>query len=269
MGAGPAAAGVILNRIVHGEAGGGVPLVIAHGLFGSARNWGVIARRLSDRRQVIAVDMRNHGASPWCAHHGYEDMAADLAAVIAAAGGRADVLGHSMGGKAAMALALRHPGLVRRLVVADIAPVAYGHSQLPVVRAMQAVDLERVARRADAEAMLAAQGVARPLQRFLTQSLDVAGRRWRLNLDVLAAEMGRIMSFPPIEGQWGGPALFLTGAESDYVGPQHRGAIRARFPRARFARIPGAGHWLHADRPRAFEAAVRVFLDADPPAARG
>lgn len=259
----------MLNRIFHGEPTGRVPVVIAHGLYGSGRNWGVIAKRLSDQRQVIAVDMRNHGASPWTETHGYPEMADDLAEVIVAAGGQADVIGHSMGGKAAMALALLHPGAVRRLVVADIVPVAYSHSQLPFIKAMRAVDLGRVERRSDAEAQLAEQGVEKALQSFFTQSLDLAGRRWRLNLDVLEAEMPKIMSFPELERIWGGPALFLTGAASDYVAPAHRPAIKALFPGARFASLPGAGHWLHADRPREFEAAVRTFLNAEIAARQG
>ena len=130
-----------LASTVHGPATSRPPLLIAHGLFGSARNWGVISKRLAQDRQVIAVDMRNHGDSPRSPVHDYPSMAADLAETIAAHGGRADVLGHSMGGKAAMALALSDPALVNRLIVADVAPVAYRHSQLEYVRAMQAVDL--------------------------------------------------------------------------------------------------------------------------------
>ena len=252
----------MLNLIRHGEPTDAPPLVIAHGLYGSARNWGVIARRLSDSREVIAVDMRNHGRSPWHDSHTYPEMAADLAEVIASIGRPADVVGHSMGGKAAMVLALTRPDLVRRLVVADIAPVAYTHSQLRYADAMQAVDLSRVTRRSDAEAQLAALGVEPALQSFFTQSLDLTERRWLLNLPVLADQMPRIMGFPDIAAQWEGPALFLTGAASDYVTAAHRPAIRALFPRARFARITDAGHWLHADAPRAFEASVRAYLSA-------
>lgn len=252
----------MLNRILHGTPTEAPPLLIAHGLYGSARNWGVIARRLSDQRQVIAVDMRNHGNSPWTETHSYTDMAEDLAEVIAAAGGQADVVGHSMGGKAAMMLALTHPQAVRRLVVADIAPVTYTHSQMPFVHAMRTVDLSQVERRSDAEAQLAEQGVEKALQSFFTQSLDLKEKRWRLNLDVLGAEMPNIMSFPDTHAQWDGPALFLTGGVSDYVRPEHRPTIRALFPRARFAKLPGAGHWLHADKPREFEATVRAFLNA-------
>ena len=252
----------MLNTIPHGAPTDAPPLLIAHGLYGSARNWGVIAKRLSDQRKVIAVDLRNHGQSAWSETHGYDEMADDLAEVIEAAGGRADMLGHSMGGKAAMMLALRHPDLVRRLIVADIAPAPYTHSQLPFIEAMRAVDLDHVQRRADAEEQLAALGVEPALQSFFTQSLDLTGKRWRLNLDGLAREMPKIMDFPQMGASWEGPALFLAGAASDYVRPEHRPAIRALFPKARFARIPGAGHWLHAEKPREFESSVRTFLNA-------
>jgi len=239
------------------------PLLIAHGLFGSARNWNVIAKRLSDRGQVISVDMRNHGRSPRSPSQGYADMAADLAEVIAAHGGRADILGHSMGGKAAMVLALGHPGLLRRLIVADIAPVAYGHSQSHLIEAMRSVDLSRITTRRDADTQLAGTIAETGVRAFLLQSLDVKEKRWRLNLDVLEADMDQITGWPEgISGRFAGPTLMLSGAVSDYVLPAHRAIIRSHFPAALFAKIPGAGHWLHADRPRAFEAAVRVFLDA-------
>lgn len=252
----------MLNTILHGSPTHFPPLLIAHGLFGSGRNWGVIARRLSDQRLVIAVDMRNHGDSPRSDRHDYPAMADDLADIIAAHGGKADVIGHSMGGKAAMMLALNHGKTIRRLVVADIAPVPYSHTQMPFIEAMRAIDPARVERRSDAEALLAEQGVEKALQSFFTQSLDLSAKRWRLNLDALAANMPSIMSFPEQTGHWDGPALFLTGADSDYVRPEHRDRIRALFPAARFAKIPGAGHWLHADKPREFEAAARAFLNA-------
>ncbi len=252
----------MLNTIVHGDPASKPPLLIAHGLYGSARNWGVIAKRLSDDRQVVAVDMRNHAHSKWDANHNYFDLAADLAEVIDSLGGSADVVGHSMGGKAAMVLALKHGPLVHKLIVADIAPVTYGHSQMPFIDAMRAVDMSQVTRRSDAEQQLAEQGVDRTLQSFFTQSLDVKGQRWLLNLDVLAEEMPKIMGFPDVDTVWDGPALFLSGGASDYVLPEHRNKIRTLFPKAKFAKIPGAGHWLHAEKPREFEAAVRAFLNA-------
>lgn len=252
----------MLNTIHHGEPTALPPLLIAHGLYGSARNWGVIAKRLSDERQVVAVDMRNHGQSPRRESHTYAEMAEDLAEVAAAHGGQMDVLGHSMGGKASMVLALNHPGAVRRLVVADIAPVTYGHTQIQFIEAMRGVDLNRISRRSEAQEQLAELGVEPALQSFFTQSLDLPNKRWLLNLDALADQMPNIMSFPETDAAWGGVALFLSGAASDYVLPEHRPLVKARFPNARFAKIPGAGHWLHAEKPREFEAAVRAFLNA-------
>ncbi|MGL4238976.1 alpha/beta fold hydrolase [Tabrizicola sp.] len=239
-------------------------LVIAHGLYGSARNWGVIARRLADRREVVAVDMRNHGDSPRAETQSYPDMATDLAEVIESLGPPVDLLGHSMGGKAAMQLALTWPELIRRLIVADIAPVAYTHDQSRHARAMGGLDLSDITTRAEADAALAAQVEDPALRAFFLQSLDLRQHppRWRLNLEVLEAEMPKIVGWPGTEGSFDHPTLFLTGALSSYVQPEHRETIRTLFPKARFAKIPGAGHWLHAEKPREFEETVRVFLEA-------
>lgn len=255
----------MLNLQHFNESATGPALLIAHGLYGSGRNWGVIAKRLSDERPVVTVDMRNHGASPWHASHTYQDLASDLGEVIASLDRPVDVLGHSMGGKAAMTLALTERTSVNRLIVADIAPVAYSHTQLQFIHAMRAVDLAPVTRRSDAEAQLEALGVDPALQSFFTQSLDISGKRWRLNLDVLEEYMPHIMSFPFSETAYSGSTLFLSGGDSDYVQHEHRDHIRALFPTARFAKIPGAGHWLHAEKPREFEAAVRTFLRATSP----
>lgn len=257
----------MLNLIHHPAAAAAdqPPLVIAHGLFGSGRNWGVIARRLADRRDVFAVDMRNHGDSPRLPSHSYPDLAADLAEVIRHIGAPADLLGHSMGGKAAMQLALTDPALIRRLVVADIAPVAYSHDQTRHIDAMRSLNLADLSSRAEADQRLAARIDDPALRAFFLQSLDLKapdGPRWRLNLDVLESEMPHIVGWPGTSGVFDHPTLFLTGAESHYVKPEYRDTIRALFPAARFARIPGAGHWLHAEKPREFEETVRVFLDA-------
>ena len=240
------------------------PLVIAHGLYGSGRNWGVIARRLADWRQVVAVDTRNHGESPRADTQSYPDMAGDLAEVIESLGAPVDLLGHSMGGKAAMQLALTRPDLIRRLVVADIAPVAYSHDQSRHARAVAAVDLSLITTRAEVDAALAASVEDPALRAFFLQSLDfrLHPPRWRLNLAVLEAEMSKIVGWPGTQGVFGHPALFLTGGQSSYVLPEYRETIRTLFPKARFAKIPDAGHWLHAEKPREFEETVRVFLEA-------
>lgn len=242
----------------------GPPLVIAHGLFGSARNWRAISRQLARGRRVVAVDMRNHGRSFRSDSQSYPDMAGDLEAVIReVCGGTADLLGHSMGGKAAMLVALGGEVTLRRLVIGDIAPVRYTHSHAGYIAAMRRVDLSQVRSRHDADAQLARDEPDAGMRAFLLQSLDLDGEtpRWRLNLDVLEAAMDQILDFPEVTGTYDGPVLFLSGGASHYVGTERRDPIRALFPRARFASIPGAGHWLHAEKPREFIAAVAAYLD--------
>lgn len=248
--------------ISHGDPTDLAPLLIVHGLYGSARNWGAVARKLSNERQVFAVDMRNHGLSAWQDSHSYADLASDLAEVLKEIG-PADVMGHSMGGKASMVTALQHSDLVNRLIVADIAPVGYSHTQLPFVHAMKAIDLSRVEKRSDAIEQLEAAGVEDPtLRTFFTQSLDLKEGKWRLNLDVLGAEMPKIMGFPDdVTGRFDAPTLFLSGADSDYVLPEHRPIIREFFPKAKYVKISGAGHWLHAEKPTEFVATVRAWLN--------
>ncbi len=255
----------MLHRVRHGERTSLPPLLIVHGLFGSARNWGAIAKRISDSRAVVAVDMRNHANSPFADSHTYADMAQDLAEVIEAEGTAMDVAGHSMGGKAAMVLALTRPKLVNRLVVADIAPVAYDHSQTKYIQAMRALSLDGLSTRAEANARFTPLVPEAPVRAFLLQSLDlkVSPPRWRLNLDVLQREMDAITGWPEDDGYtpFTGPTLFLSGGDSDYVRAEHRPAIKTLFPNARMAKMPGAGHWLHAEKPRDFENTLRVFLN--------
>ncbi len=250
----------MLHLTRHGTATARPPLLIAHGLFGSGRNWGTIARALSDMREVVTVDMRNHGASDWTATHDYPGMADDLAQVIEGAmGGRAHVMGHSMGGKAAMVLALTRPELVGRLIVADIAPVAYrDHSHDRQFAAMRAVDPARATSRAEAAGMMTE--TPPEVAAFLLQNLDLVHQRWRLNLDLLEREMPELLDFPEGGTPFIRPALFLGGANSDYIRPEHHAAIRALFPAAQIRTIADAGHWLHAERPRAVQEAVQAFL---------
>ena len=206
--------------------------------------------------------MRNHGNSFRDPHHRYSDLAGDLARVVAALGGRADVLGHSMGGKAAMVLALTRPELVNHLVVADIAPVAYNHTQQGLVKAMQSVDLAQATSRAQVDAQLQTRVADAGVRAFLMQSLERTenGWRWQINLDVLGAEMEQITGFPSLTGSFSGPTLFVSGENSDYVLPTHQETIKRLFPAAEYVSISGAGHWLHAEKPAAFLEAVEQFL---------
>src|SRR5258708_23138012 len=204
------------------EYGSGPPLLILHGLFGSGRNWSLLAQRLAAAHQVFALDARNHGASPWADSMSYADMTDDVQAFQAARGlGRAAVIGHSMGGKTAMLLALHHADAVERLVVVDVAPVAYAPALAAYVRAMRAVDLTGVSRPAEGDAHLPALVTSPAEPAFLLQNLVLEGgrARWRLNLPVLERFMPDIAGFPaPAVGDsFAGPTLLVAGARSDYV----------------------------------------------------
>lgn len=242
-----------------------VPLVIAHGLFGSARNFNTLGRKLAGGRRVVMVDMRNHGDSPWAGDTSYEAMAEDLAAVVRdRCGGHAVVLGHSMGGKAVMALALTRPEGLAGAIVADIAPVRYTHSHLSIIHAMQALPLDTVTRRSQGSEMLAGSIPDRSLRAFILQNLvvDGEGARWRLNVDALEAGMGDLIGWPEAldAARFGGPLLALYGGASEYMTDLLRPRVRELFPRAEFSVLPGAGHWLHAEQPDAFVGAVADWL---------
>ncbi|TRW98391.1 alpha/beta fold hydrolase [Paracoccus sp. M683] len=254
----------MLNTITTGE-GPGTPVLLVHGLFGQGRNLGGIARRLAQGRAVISVDMRNHGESFHDDDHSYPALVTDLAEVIMAHGGRMDVVGHSMGGKASMLLALSRPELVERLVIMDIAPVSYSHSQSGYIDTMEALDLDGLDRRSEADKRLSEILHAPSLRAFFLQSLDLKSQppRWTLNLRVLRDQMDRLVGWPAelaTPGTFAGPALFLAGADSDYVDAAGEAEIRRLFPQAQLQRVEGAGHWLHADKPEATAEAVAAFL---------
>ncbi|PKU24870.1 alpha/beta fold hydrolase [Telmatospirillum siberiense] len=254
---------VNLNAQIIGE---GSPLVILHGLFGSARNWGSIARGLADIRQVHALDLRNHGSSPWDPLMSYERMAEDVAAYIERRGlAPADVLGHSMGGKTAMLMALTHPELVERLIVVDIAPVSYVRESFPeYLRAMQGIDLDRLHRRADIDEALAPAIPDASLRAFLMQNLVSQDGRfhWRINLAGIGPNLPTIIAFPEVEGHFDGPTTFLAGERSDYIRPRDTTAIERLFPRAKLIEIGETGHWPHAERPERFLSLTRDALTA-------
>ncbi|MBV8775684.1 MAG: alpha/beta fold hydrolase [Alphaproteobacteria bacterium] len=247
------------------EYGAGRPVAILHGLFGAARNWTAVARRLAADYRVIAFDLRNHGASGWADEMDYRAMAEDVRLAMCGRGHRAYALiGHSMGGKVAMVAALQDPAAVEKLIVVDVAPVRYDARYRSYVRAMLAVDLATVARRGDADAALASV-VADPAERaFLLQNLmmDAAGPRWQLNLAALDATMPTIADFPALGGaRYDGPALFIAGRRSPYLPPAHDRLVRTLFPGATIARLD-AGHLVHVERAEEFLSLTQRFLRA-------
>jgi len=244
--------------------GTGRPLVLLHGLFGAARNLGVLTRALAEDRQVVALDLRNHGESPHAAEMDYGTMADDVALTMEALGLEgADVAGHSMGGKTAMTLALSRPDLVGRLAVLDIAPMTYDHDYDDFVQVMLGIDLHPGLTRAEVEQALAKVVKAAPMRAFLLNNLVLGAQpRWRVNLRAVSTAMPNLLAWrdPPDSVPYMGEALFLHGALSHYVTPEAEPEIHRLFPRAQLHKVEGAAHWLHADKPAEVLAALRDFF---------
>jgi pimeloyl-ACP methyl ester carboxylesterase len=255
---------VELATTAHGERG--TPLVILHGLLGSARNWTTIAKRLGETYRVFALDLRNHGTSPWAPTMTYDDMAEDVRAFIEDnALDPAILLGHSMGGKVAMRLALLYHDLVDRMIVADIAPAAYHQSYDEFIDAMRAVPLGHMMRRGEVDQALQPAVPDPGMRAFLMQNLarQDEGFSWRPNLDAIAMNMDDLLGWPdPLGATFDGPTLFIAGANSDYLPRSSRPKIEAIFPDARFATIQDAGHWVHAEKPAEFLQIAGRFLEA-------
>jgi esterase len=242
--------------------GAGAPVVLLHGLFGSARNLGGVQRVLAGRFRVLSLDLRNHGASPHDPVMDYPAMAADVLETLAAeAALPAAIVGHSMGGKVAMQIALQAPDQVQRLVVADIAPVRYPSHFGAFAAAMLTVP--PTATRPEADAILASAVDDPAVRSFLLHNFR-PGDGWRIGLPEIAAALPQIEEWTTT-GLYPGPVLFVTGARSDYVKAADQPVIRALFPAARFVAIKDAGHWLHAEQPAAFAATVEAFLGHFPP----
>lgn len=253
--------------LAHAEYGAGPPVLILHGLYGSGTNWTAVARSLAAQYRVFTLDLRNHGHSPWDDAMDYGAMAEDVRQFLAAQGlGRAALIGHSMGGKAAMVLALTAPQVVSRLVVVDIAPVARQTTLGAYAEAMRALDLRGVSRRGAVDALLSPAVPETAVRLFLLQNLTPGpdGLRWRLNLDAILRGMGEIAGFPdlPAEAVYRGPVLVVRGERSDYVRESDLEAFRRRFPAFTLVTVSGAGHWVHAERTEPFLAAVERFLAA-------
>lgn len=258
------AQGLPLTYLEAGEANGGTPLLVIHGLFGSARNWQTLAKRFAEQRHVYALDLRNHGGSPWADSMSYPEMADDVLRFLDDRGfARAAVVGHSMGGKTAMTLALKHPDRVERLLVADIAPVTYTHTHAPFVAAMKRADLAGRTRRSEVDSQLAEAVPEAPLRSFLLQNLvlEQGTFHWRINLDAIGSCMDSLIGFPDLgDARYNGPTLFVGGGRSDYILPEYTAPIRHHFPNARIEMIEGTGHWLHAERPEDFAKIVEAFV---------
>ena len=251
--------------LAYEEVGQGRPMLLLHGLYGSSSNWRRIAKSLSTGCRVVSVDLRNHGNSPWTATMSYAEMADDVAALIDRLGlERPAVLGHSMGGKVAMTLALTDPAHVGNLIVVDIAPVSYGDRFSSYTQAMRGVDALHATGRDEIRRTLLQTIPDERTVGFLMTNLVRQGEQydWRINLITLGTSMHEIGSFPATLKalRYRGPVTVIDGERSDYISIDDRPLFAAHFPAARFVTIADAGHWLHADQPDAFVAAVREAL---------
>ncbi|CUR61533.1 Alpha/beta hydrolase fold protein [metagenome] len=244
----------------------GPTVAFCHGLFGQGKNWTQIAKALSTDHRVVLVDMPNHGRSPWTETFDYLDLADQVAETLRPEAPLA-LVGHSMGGKIAMCLALRHPDLVERLAVVDIGPVAYesGREFVGYIETMRGLDLASIERRDEAEEALR-DAVPNPVVRsFLLQNLRRTddGWHWQLNLELLGEEMAGLVGWPGAElgeATYDGPVLWVGGADSDYISDESAGEMDRRFPRNRRVLVKGAGHWVHSEQPEVFLEVMRRFL---------
>lgn len=258
-------------RLHHRITGEGRPLLLLHGLFGSLENLGGVNQRLQDGWQIHGLDLRNHGRSPHTDTMDYPAMAEDVVAYLDQQGiDRACLLGHSMGGKTAMQVALTYPERVERLIVADIAPVTYHPRHDAILEGMKNLDLAIIGSRSDADRALQEYVEIPEIRMFLLKNLervpkdekgdDVDVFRWRLNLPVIDACYQNLADAPVGDGPFDGPVLFLKGADSAYIQRKHHDHIHALFPEARIEEIEGTDHWLHAERPDEFARRCREFL---------
>ncbi len=243
-------------------------LLILHGLFGSSRNWRGFAQALEKEFRIWTIDLRNHGESPHAFQMSYQLMSED---VLEFAKMRElwkfGVLGHSMGGKTAMQMALDAPQQVRFLVVADIAPVGYTHQDRhgELIATMKQMNLNGIRQMSDADAALKIKVPDPVLRKFLLLNLkpDQNGMTWRLGLKGIDASLNRLLqALGETEKIYEGPALFVGGENSNYLHPRHHPEVRRFFPNSRIVMLKRAGHWLHAEQPDAFRKTVRSFLNA-------
>lgn len=251
-----------LHARIQGE---GRPLVLLHGLFGSNENLGTLTRELAGDYSVYALDLRNHGRSPHAETMDFASMAADVHQTMAAHGlDSAAVLGHSLGGKTAMELALGHPQCVERLIVIDIAPVTYTSGNEAELAAMRGLDLRSLHSRGDADEALSEHIASAGVRQFLLKNLARTddGFAWRIPLDTIESQYPNLAAAPSAAGTYDGPVLVIRGANSMRVPHDAEPAIHERFPHARIETVD-AGHWVHIEAPNATLQLVQAFLDSD------
>jgi esterase len=241
----------------------GSNILILHGLFGNKGNWQSIARHLSTNHQVYTLDLRNHGNSPHANEMSYCAMTDDVIGFIEQHNlSTISLIGHSMGGKVAMYLALNYPQLIKRLVIVDIAPVNYSHDFNDIFNGLFNVPLTEIKSRKEAEKYLIEKIDDNGTRQFLLQNLCLGKNHWRFNLPILKQSISKIVAFPAIdkEKKFTAQTLFLGGQESNYINDDNRKDIKHFFPEAQIVKIKAAGHWLHAEKPKIVKNILSAFL---------
>jgi len=237
--------------------GQGAPVIILHGLFGTLDNWQTIARRLSENHTVFIIDQRNHGRSPHHDEFNYEVMAEDLRDFMEAQWVyEATIIGHSMGGKAAMQFALNYGEMVEKLIIVDIGPQKYKGGHQTIFEALLALDLPKVENRKDAENQLATRidevAVRQFLLKNLTRNKESGQYQWKMNLPAIHTNYEHILETIESDYTYDGETLFINGGKSDYLSPSDMPNVQKLFPQATLKTIPEAGHWVHAEAPNEF-----------------
>jgi esterase len=244
--------------------GAGFPLVILHGLFGSLDNWRTLSHRLGDCYRVFVFDLRNHGGSPHSEVMNYEVMVEDVHEFLQIEGiPQAYVLGHSLGGKVAMGLALQHAVRVAKLIVVDMAPRGYAPWHRPILTALRGLDLAAFGSRNEMDAALAGAIPEPAVRQFLLKNVgrdETGAWAWKMNLQAIDANYERLIGPINAGRPYRGSALFIRGGKSDYVQDLDREFILRLFPRAKISTIVDAGHWVQVEAPEALLAAVDAFL---------
>jgi pimeloyl-ACP methyl ester carboxylesterase len=245
------------------EYGEGRPLLILHGLFGQSDNWNTLAKHFATQGlRVYTADLRNHGLSPHSDQFSYDDMADDLHTFIRTHQLKdAIVMGHSMGGKAALFLEYKYPGLVKDFIIADMAARAYPPHHQKVLAALHAIKLDTITTRKEAEAIMAMYLDDFGTRQFLLKNIYWKGdvMDWRFNLPVITANYEKITGPVPAFVSMAS-ACIIRGAKSDYVSDHDLIDFDSRFPDHKVVTIEGAGHWVHADKPMEFGSAVLDFI---------
>ncbi len=244
--------------------GKGKPVVFLHGLFGSWQNLGTAIRSVAEHYQVHALDLRNHGKSPHSAKHDYPSLAGDVAQYIdSEIAQESIVVGHSMGGKTAMMLALTRPDILHKLIIVDIAPRSYKPNHDEILRGMAAMQGKTFNSRGDVDNALANWVPEVAIRSFLLKNLILKDgiASWRLNLNTLAEQYPHIADWPQSQLSFDGPVLFLKGAESDYLVDDDREVVQRLFPKAQLKSIAATGHWPHAEKPAVFNKLLLDFIN--------